>query len=517
MAFSSEIRFKIGADTSAFSKGMVQLQSIAGAANKTIERRFGMKEAFKGILQGVGIGSVKAIEQAVQGPFIRAMETAKEMASLTAATLQSTLKNIGNAGGPQRQLQLQRQELKDMNVDIAAQKKLVADLNGRPLNMFSEASRAAIKEAETGLNEMIKRQAELGAEIDIAVREEKRKTAAITAQANVEGALAMAEIQHKNELEKLDIRRAGLEKEYAVLQKQGAAGSTLAEKQKEIAAVADLKNVTKQAMKEKLDDIRRAGSDAAALAKLENDHAEEQEIYAERAKALYRERHTLQERGADPAALAENQNQIDALDHQHDLFVRNNTEKVSDLQDQMALEKNLTAVQLRDGSDREKNEARIVALQKERRVAAGRGADSAVLTQFDKEIAAIQQENQLLDKRAKEMSATALVGAGQSLLGRRTFADGRPRPRSEAERLADQGQSFVNQAEDAARTGRGPAFVKRLADNAVGKFDAAGNKISASTTGIGKDAGIEALGSKVLETNRILTDINANLKPVDLK
>ena len=58
MAASSEIRFKIGADTSALSKAFVGAQSVAAAAGARLQKTFGLKDAMKGIFQGIGIGSV---------------------------------------------------------------------------------------------------------------------------------------------------------------------------------------------------------------------------------------------------------------------------------------------------------------------------------------------------------------------------------------------------------------------------------------------------------------------------
>lgn len=68
MGASSEIRYKIGADTSAFSKGMVALGTIAEGAGKAIERKLGIKDAFKSSVIALGI-SIDGIAKKIAAVF----------------------------------------------------------------------------------------------------------------------------------------------------------------------------------------------------------------------------------------------------------------------------------------------------------------------------------------------------------------------------------------------------------------------------------------------------------------
>ncbi len=55
MAASSEIRFKIGADTSALSRGIVQAQSIAAVGGKAMRKHLDIKEAFGRTVLALGL------------------------------------------------------------------------------------------------------------------------------------------------------------------------------------------------------------------------------------------------------------------------------------------------------------------------------------------------------------------------------------------------------------------------------------------------------------------------------
>ena len=169
MAASSEIRFKIGADTSALSKAFVGAQSVAAAAGARLQKSFGLKDAMKGIFQGIGIGSVSTITDLVVAPFERGAEQAKAMAAMTGDLLGQTLRYIGVVGGATKQLEQQAKQVNELNRDIAAQRQLVADLNANKINLLTPGGRAAITEAETGLNTLIAKQAEIATTVQIAV------------------------------------------------------------------------------------------------------------------------------------------------------------------------------------------------------------------------------------------------------------------------------------------------------------------------------------------------------------
>lgn len=59
----NEVRFKIGADTSSLSRGFAQAQSVAAVAGKAIEKKLGLKDAFKSTVLALGIGIDKIAEK----------------------------------------------------------------------------------------------------------------------------------------------------------------------------------------------------------------------------------------------------------------------------------------------------------------------------------------------------------------------------------------------------------------------------------------------------------------------
>lgn len=63
MAASSEVRFKIGADTSALSRAFVQAETIAAAAGQQIHKKLGMKDAFKSSVIALGLSIEKISEK----------------------------------------------------------------------------------------------------------------------------------------------------------------------------------------------------------------------------------------------------------------------------------------------------------------------------------------------------------------------------------------------------------------------------------------------------------------------
>ena len=63
MAASSEVRFKIGADTSALSRAFVHAETIAEAAGQQIHKKLGMKDAFKSGVLALGLSIEKISEK----------------------------------------------------------------------------------------------------------------------------------------------------------------------------------------------------------------------------------------------------------------------------------------------------------------------------------------------------------------------------------------------------------------------------------------------------------------------
>ena len=310
MAASSEIRFKIGADTSALSKAFVGAQSVAAAAGARLQKSFGLKDAMKGIFQGIGIGSVSTITDLVVAPFERGAEQAKAMAAMTGDLLGQTLRYIGVVGGATKQLEQQAKQVNELNRDIAAQRQLVADLNANKINLLTPGGRAAITEAETGLNTLIAKQAEIATTVQIAVLEENRRTAALQRSAVSARALAQLQLMDAAEGQKFAERRKALEIETQELRKQGALPSVIQANLNAIAAVRIEEHLYSKAIRERQDDIKRASRAQQEAAALELADAGDRAKAQQKLNALRREYDVIVKRkGKTSPEAAENRMQ----------------------------------------------------------------------------------------------------------------------------------------------------------------------------------------------------------------
>jgi hypothetical protein len=289
MAASSEIRFKIGADTSALSKAFVGAQSVAAAAGARLQKTFGLKDAMKGIFQGIGIGSVQAITDIVIAPFKHAAERAKAVATLTDQLRENTFKWLGALGGPTRELELQVKHVNDLNTDIEKQRALVAQLNANPLRFLTEANREELSNAETALDELIKKQDDMATATKIAVLEENRRTAALQRSAVSARALAQLQLIDAAEGRKFAEQRIALEIEGQNLRKQGALPSVLQANRNAIADVVIAEQLHNKTIKDRLSDLARASRAQKEAAALELADAGDRAKAQQKLNALRRE------------------------------------------------------------------------------------------------------------------------------------------------------------------------------------------------------------------------------------
>lgn len=90
MAASEEIRFKIGADTSALSAGFAKAASIAATAGKQIEKKLGLQDAFKASAVALGLSVDKIankLAEFVSGGSKDDWQAAADAAARTAAIM----------------------------------------------------------------------------------------------------------------------------------------------------------------------------------------------------------------------------------------------------------------------------------------------------------------------------------------------------------------------------------------------------------------------------------------------
>jgi hypothetical protein len=306
MAFGPEIRFKIGGDTSALSRAFTGLQSVAAAAGARIQKSFGLKDAMKGVFQGIGIGSVQQVADMIQAPFRRAMESARDQAALNEDLMEGTFRTIAAIGGPARELEIKKRQFSDLSGDIAKMRVEIAKLNANPLNLFSDSAQQLIREQEQAVNALIKKQADIGAEIHIGVEMENRRTAAIQRQMQLDGQLADNQLRHRAELMQFDQRLAHLQREYNILQKQGARPAALQQNIADQAAIKNQKAIAAQAMKERFEDVRRVADAAEAQARIEINRGGEIAKSQARLNALRAEYDVLIKRNATSAEIEAN-------------------------------------------------------------------------------------------------------------------------------------------------------------------------------------------------------------------
>ena len=224
MAASSEIRFKIGADTSALSTAFVKAQSIAATAGKQIEKKLGMKDAFKGLMQGIGIGSVDAIADAVVRPFQVAYERAKDMVNLTSRLVEIQTREITATGGRKAAVDAMKREVNTLSRDIEDQQKLVASLD-TPIAKVNPMAAGLLRDAEQELVNLKVRQAEVQSQISIELRNTNKATQEWAREQSVLENIGEAELREAGEREKLQIRLNALQRDYTRIIKEGNAGT----------------------------------------------------------------------------------------------------------------------------------------------------------------------------------------------------------------------------------------------------------------------------------------------------
>lgn len=224
MAASSEIRFKIGADTSALSSAFVKAQSIAAVAGKQIERKLGMKDAFKGLMQGIGIGSVDAIADMVVRPFELGMQRAKDLAGMTARMREISIQERVDTGGRKTAIDAMKQEVNELNRDISDQQRLVRSLD-TPAAKVNPMAASLLREAEQELVALKVRQAEVASKITTEAKLTTRATSEWARQQDLLEELTEAELRHAQEREKLQIRLNHLQHEYRSIIRRGDKGT----------------------------------------------------------------------------------------------------------------------------------------------------------------------------------------------------------------------------------------------------------------------------------------------------
>jgi len=181
MAFVAEVRARLGLDTAPFSRGLTKAQADVGkAANDMggkLRRAFGAGDVFRGLLQGIGIGSVQGVVDTITSTFRTGADDAERMANESKSMLDIMRQQQLALAGQERKFEIRKKQVADLNQDIEMQKRLVADLEANPLNLISPGGREEITKAKNELSrltiEAAKSEAQLKTEIELTNRQTK--------------------------------------------------------------------------------------------------------------------------------------------------------------------------------------------------------------------------------------------------------------------------------------------------------------------------------------------------------
>lgn len=178
MAFVAEVRARLGLDTTPFSRGLTKAQADVGKAatdmGGKLRRAFGAGDVFRGLLQGIGIGSVQGIVDTITSTFRKGADDAERMANESKSMLDiMRQQQLATAGQAQR-FDILKKQVSDLNQDIEVQKRLVADLEANPLNLITPGGREEVTKAKDELSrlrvEAAKADAQLRTEISLTNR-----------------------------------------------------------------------------------------------------------------------------------------------------------------------------------------------------------------------------------------------------------------------------------------------------------------------------------------------------------
>ncbi len=158
MAFVSEIRARLGLDTTPFSRALTKTQADVGRAaqdmGKKLQRSFGAGDLFKGLLQGIGIGSVQGVVDTITSSFRTGADDAERMNNESAAMLDIFRQQQLALAGQAQRFDILQKNVSKVNQDIKVQEKLVADLEANPINLISPGGREEVKKAKDELSRL---------------------------------------------------------------------------------------------------------------------------------------------------------------------------------------------------------------------------------------------------------------------------------------------------------------------------------------------------------------------------
>lgn len=228
MAFTSEVTAKLNLDKSGFDRGMTQVVASVGKAgaeiNSRLEKAFSFKDVFKGLMQGIGIGSVQQIIGTVTGYFESQARSAQNLEERTGKAVDAQREYALSVASVADRYKILGKQVQDLNVDIEMQQKLVNDLRSNPLTFINESSRKELEAAEKKLGEIQDKRDAVLRQIDREKDANKRATDEWMRGERNKEELRDAELKDASELKKKQIEINQLVKEHSRLKREGRLG-----------------------------------------------------------------------------------------------------------------------------------------------------------------------------------------------------------------------------------------------------------------------------------------------------
>jgi len=506
MAASSEIRYKIGADTGALTKGFAEAEtkaanagraigkrfseanSVASAAGSQLERKLGMGDAFKATFFTLGL-SIESIANKVAEAFgggalndwKRSVDAATESAKIIE---DSTLKRLSAA----RQIETIEKKIAsasragDENPTPRKKTGFLADLTNTASGFGAVGPFGAV----ASIGKMLGLNSETDAEGAARAAEATRDR--LAAEARIAD-LKEAQLRASERI--ADAQRA--------LERIGMGGPQA----KLTAAFEDAARA-----EGRLEDARQRGIETTEL-----------EL------AYISSRATLKQAQIDAdQSLADFAAKEAEASRRETEEMEKQSNAIAEINRQRDLSTKLSAIELNNGTELAKVQAKLADLREREKaliakagpgndtpeLASNRAAQSALTNQVPIiQRDALRERDELAARERAEM-----INLGRGLAGSRPdlVRPPRTRGRSERERIADRGAAFAARADAAIRSGASPAYVASLTAAANRDFKTVGGKVATSTSAVARDDAM-GLKSELVSANKTLADISKNLAP----
>lgn len=256
MAFTSEVTAKLNLDKSGFDRAwtstVATIDKASGEINKKLTKAFDFGSLFKGITQGIGIGSVEQISSTIRGYFEDQARAAQDVEQRTGNAVERQRAYALSVASVSDRYKILGTQVKQLNVDVEMQQKLVNDLSSSPITFVTEAGRKELADAQKKLSDIKEKRDTVLEQIDHEREAQRKANQEIARQTDREDELAKAKLRGASELEMEQIKLNQLQKEYNRLAKEGNASGQKAglNFQEQIRTQNRIKEIQKEAQKE---------------------------------------------------------------------------------------------------------------------------------------------------------------------------------------------------------------------------------------------------------------------------